>query len=233
MFNSSSSYSTQLREINFMARVYGWMSFALVITALSAYWVANTPAVFTFIFHNPAVVIILMVAQIALVMAFTGLLHRLSFGAALGIFVLYSLGTGIVLSVVLLKYTMASVATTFAVTAGTFAAMAVYGYVTKSDLTSLGNIIFMALVGLIIATFVNMFLHNEKLDIVLSGIGVLIFTLLVAVDAQRIKYMGQEMLADREQINKIALLGSLTLYLDFINLFIYLLRFLGKNKNSE
>lgn len=230
--NLYSSYSTQLREINFMARVYGWMSVALAITATSAYWVSQTAAIFGFISQNPAALLVLVLVQLGLVLGISGFLHRLSFPAALVMFGVYSLTMGLTLSVIFMVYTMQSIMSTFIVTAGMFAGMALYGYFTKTDLTSLGNMLFMALLGLILAGLVNMFLHSEKFDIVLSGVGVIIFTLLVAVDAQRIKYLGQEMMADRDTINKAALLGSLALYLDFVNLFLYLLRFMGKKQES-
>lgn len=230
MFNPYSSYPTQLREVNFMARVYGWMAGALAVTAVSAYWVAHTPQAITFVAQH---LMLLLLVQVGIVIALSALLPRLSFIAAFALFTLYSLSMGVTLSTLFLVYTASSLGFTFIVTAGTFGAMAIYGYVTKSDLTSLGNILLMGLIGLILSSLVNMFWQNQKFDIVLSGIGVLIFTLFVAYDAQRIKHLGQEMLSDRQAINKVALLGALVLYLDFVNLFLYLLRFLGKSRNNE
>ena len=223
-----SGYPAQLRQVNFMTRVYAWMSIALAITTASAYWVVTTPAIFDFIFKNPYALMVLIVVQFGLVIAISGLLDRISFATAVGLFLLYSLSMGCTLSIVFAIYTAQSLVTTFLVTAGTFAAMAVYGYFTKSDLTTMGNILLMGLIGLVIAMLVNLWFKNEKFDIVLSGIGVVIFTLLIAFDSQRIKHMGQTLLAQGQEVNKVALLGSLTLYLDFVNLFLFLLRFLGK-----
>lgn len=134
------------------------------------------------------------------------------------------------LSVIFVAYTTSSIATTFFVTAGTFAAMAVIGTVTKTDLTKMGSILLMALIGIIIATVVNLFLHNETMDIVISGIGVLVFTGLTAYDAQKIKLMAEQAEEVNDSTQKIAVLGALSLYLDFINLFLYLLRFMGNRK---
>lgn len=233
MFNSQSSYPTSLREVNFLARVYFWMSAALALTAASAYWVFNTPAVYTAIFSSPPLLIILMIVQVGLAIMLTGFLQHISFVSAFLAFVAYALLLGVTLSSIFMIYTTASIASTFLVTSATFAAMALYGYFTKSDLSSLGSILFTALIGLIVAGLVNLFLQSPKFEVVISGIGVLIFTLLVAVDSQRIKYLGQELLGDRQAINKVALLGALMLYLDFVNLFLFLLRFFGRGRSNE
>lgn len=230
MVNHHGGYATDVREMNIMARVFGWMALALGITATSAYGIAATPALLLFFVQNPIVVFLLFFVQIGLVLSLSAMIHRLSFPLALGLFALYSLSMGVTLSGIFMIYTMSSIVSTFIVAASMFAIMAVYGLITKSDLTSLGNLLFMALLGLVLAYLVNMFIQSTKFDIVLAGIGVVVFTLLVAVDAQRIKYLAQVLISDRESANKIALLGALTLYLDFVNLFLHLLRLLGKKE---
>ena len=144
--------------------------------------------------------------------------------------IVYSVLNGAMLSSIFVVYTMASIAKVFFITAGTFGAMAVYGYTTKKDLTSMGKILFMALIGLIIATVVNMFLKSSGFDYILSYVGVAIFTGLTAWDSQKIKHMLQTQYDMSEGAQKLALIGALTLYLDFINLFLYLLRIFGSNK---
>ena len=143
-------------------------------------------------------------------------------------FIIFAILNGVTLSAIFLIYTLTSIAQTFFVTAGTFAAMAIVGSTTKKDLTQIGGILFMALIGLIIAVIVNVFLHSSMFNLIVSGIGVLIFTGLTAWDAQKIKEMVKQAPDANESAQKIALLGSLSLYLDFINLFLYLLRFLGR-----
>ena len=143
-------------------------------------------------------------------------------------FIIFAILNGVTLSAIFLIYTLTSIAQTFFVTAGTFAAMAIVGSTTKKDLTQIGGILFMALIGLIIAVIANVFLHSSMFNLIVSGIGVLIFTGLTAWDAQKIKEMVKQAPDANESAQKIALLGSLSLYLDFINLFLYLLRFLGR-----
>ena len=211
-----------------MRKVYVWMTLALVITGITAYGVANSPAIQQMIFGNPTVMWILIIAELALVFGVSAAINRLSLTTATLLFILYSFINGAMLSSVLLVYTMSSVATVFFITAGTFAAMAVVGYTTKTDLSSMGKILFMALIGLIIATIVNLFVKSSGLEMILSYVGVLIFVGLTAWDSQKIKQMMLEAPDAGEGMQKLALLGALTLYLDFINLFLYLLRIFGR-----
>ena len=211
-----------------MRKVYVWMKLALVITGITAYGVANSPAIQQMIFGNPTVMWILIIAELALVFGVSAAINRLSLTTATLLFILYSFINGAMLSSVLLVYTMSSVATVFFITAGTFAAMAVVGYTTKTDLSSMGKILFMALIGLIIATIVNLFVKSSGLEMILSYVGVLIFVGLTAWDSQKIKQMMLEAPDAGEGMQKLALLGALTLYLDFINLFLYLLRIFGR-----
>lgn len=213
-----------------MRKVYVWMTLALVITGFTAYAVATSPGLLMAIVGNRFVLLGLIVAELALVVGISGAINRLSLTAATLMFVLYSVINGATLSVVFLAFTMSSITSVFFITAGTFATMALVGYTTKKDLTSMGRMLFMALIGLVIATVVNMFMRNSGLDMILNYVGVLVFVGLTAYDTQKIKE--QLMMAGDagEAWQKMALVGALTLYLDFINLFLYLLRILGKRE---
>lgn len=213
-----------------MRKVYVWMTLALVITGFTAYAVATSPALLMAIVGNRFVLLGLIVAELALVVGISGAINRLSLTAATLMFVLYSVINGATLSVVFLAFTMSSITSVFFITAGTFATMALVGYTTKKDLTSMGRMLFMALIGLVIATVVNMFMRNSGLDMILNYVGVLVFVGLTAYDTQKIKEQ-LIMAGDAgEAWQKMALVGALTLYLDFINLFLYLLRILGKRE---
>lgn len=215
----------------FMRKVYLWMTLALVITAITAYGVATSPAAIQFILGNRMVFFGLIIAEFALVFAVGGMINRLSITTATLLFTLYSVVNGATLSIVLLAYTQESVTQVFFITAGTFAAMSAVGYLTKRDLSSVGRILFMALIGLIIATVVNIFWKNSGFMAILNYLGVLIFVGLTAYDTQKIKNMLLTAEDGGEVGQKMALLGALTLYLDFINLFLYLLRILGKARD--
>ena len=211
-----------------MRSVYLWMVFALVITGLTAAYVANSPAYISALVNNPVLFYGVIIAELALVFILSGRIHKMSFTSASLMFILYSLLTGVSLSTIFLAYTESSIATTFLITAGTFGTMSLVGFVTKKDLSKLGGILFMALIGLIIATVVNIFLVSDTLGWIINYVGVLIFVGLTAYDTQKIKQMMREYGTDiNEQTQKMALMGSLSLYLDFINMFLYLLRIFG------
>ena len=195
-----------------MRKVYVWMALALVITGVCAFGVASSPHLLTALYSSRAAIWVLLIAETTL-------------------FVIYSALNGVTLSSIFLVYTMTSITEVFFISAGTFGAMALYGYVTKTNLPKIGNILFMALIGLIIASVVNMFLRSSGFDLILSYIGVLLFVGLTAWDSQRIKQALAMQPDMSEASQKIALLGALELYLDFINLFLYLLRIFGKNNN--
>lgn len=228
----SNGYELDKQVSSFMAGVYGWMSCALAITAGVAYYVASTPAIFTYMYTHPGIIIGLIFAQLAFVFGITLFLNRISFVTALILFLLYAASLGMTLSSIFYVYTEISIITTFLTTAGMFGAMSLYGYVTKADLTTIGNMSFMVLIGLIIGMVVNMFLKSEQFDYILSGVGVVIFTLLTAYDTQKIKQFARPMLVEQEMIGKVTLVGALMLYLDFINLFLFLLRFMGNRREQ-
>lgn len=214
-----------------MRKVFIWMALALVITGVTAYGVATTPSLLIAIVSNKALFWGLIIAELALVFAVSGAINRLSLATATLLFVLYSVVNGATLSVIFLAYSMPAIIQTFFITAGTFGVMALVGYTTKTDLTSLGKLLFMALIGLVIATVVNMFVGSTGFDYILSYVGVLIFVGLTAYDTQKIKQMCMQAPDAGEHMQKLALLGALSLYLDFINLFLYLLRIFGNNKD--
>lgn len=214
-----------------MRKVYVWMTLALVITGITAYGVANSPGILTAIFTNRLLFWGLIIAEFALVWYVSARIMRLSLVSATMLFVLYSVLNGVTLSSIFVIYTMTSIASVFFITAGTFAAMSLVGYFTKADLSPMDRVLFMLLIGLIIATLVNVFLLKDTgFGLILSYVGVLIFVGLTAYDTQKIKQMLVQADDVTEEAQKIALLGSLTLYLDFINLFLYLLRIFGGNR---
>lgn len=229
--NNYSGPTYYAQESNLMYRVYAWMCAALAITAATAYYVSTSPAILNFIFSKPFVPIVLIIVQLGLVVALSFLIERISLATAVTLFILYSISMGLTLSAIFLVYQLTSIFATFLVTSGMFGAMAIYGYFTKADLSSMGSFLFMGLIGLIIGGLVNMFLKSASFQYVLSAIGVLVFTLLTAYDVQKIKNIMQERAADRETMGKIALIGALTLYLDFVNLFLFLLQFMGRRKD--
>lgn len=214
-----------------MRKVYVWMTLALVLTGITAYGVASSPSLMMTIFQTPAIMWGLIIAELAIVIAISAAINRLSLTTATLLFVLYSVLNGATFSLIFAVYTMSSIANVFFITAGTFGVMAAYGYFTKRDLSSLGRLLLMALIGLIIATLVNVFLvKSSGFDLILSYAGVLIFVGLTAYDTQKIKQMLAMQTDMGEGAQKVALLGALSLYLDFINLFLYLLRIFGRRE---
>ena len=213
-----------------MRKVYVWMTLALVITGLTSYGVATSPGILAAIYQNQILFWALVIAEFALVFGVSAAINKISLSVATLMFILYSVINGALLSYIFLVYTTSSIATVFFITAGTFAAMALVGYTTKTDLTSMGKYLLMALIGLVIATVVNLFIKSSGFTLILSYVGVLIFVGLTAYDSQKIKQMLLQAPDASESSQKIALLGALTLYLDFINLFIYLLRIFGRRE---
>lgn len=210
--------------------VYLWMTMALCLTALTAYTVAGSESLLQAIFSSRALFFGLIIGELVLVMVLAANIMRMSFLTATLLFIAYSVVNGATLSVIFLVYDLGSIGLTFLVTAGMFGAMSLYGFVTGRDLSSWGNLLMMALVGVIIASLVNLFLKSEMLMWIVTYIGILLFVGLTAYDTQRIKrmiYSGAEV---DETMQKLALLGALSLYLDFINLFLYMLRLLGNRR---
>ena len=215
-----------------MSKVYLWMTLALVITSMTAWYVANNESLLFAIVGNRAVMWGLLIAELVMVFTISGAIARLSFPVAGLLFGVYSVLNGATLSSILLLYTPESIATTFLVTAGTFGALSLFGMFTKRDLGAVGRFCFMALIGLIIATVVNIFVASSTLSWGLTYAGVLIFCGLTAYDTQKMKeILFQFEATGGEGLMKVALLCSLSLYLDFINLFLYLLRIFGSRRS--
>ena len=221
--------TTALRN-GVMSRVYAWMTAGLFVTAAVASFVFNSTALSSLIFGNPLIFFGLFIVEIIAVVGLSAGINRLSPAAATAIFMGYAALNGLTLSAIFLAYTQASIASTFFVTAATFGAMSFYGSTNKRDLTRVGNIAIMALIGLLIASIVNIFLHSAALYWVITYAGVLIFVALTARDTQKIKQLATQV-NDERSAGRIAVLGSLILYLDFINLFIFLLRIFGVRRN--
>ena len=233
--NYTNGYSTAVQAENeatlqryvagVMRKVFGKMALGLLLTALTSYLVLSSTTVMSLFAASSLTYLLLFAAELGLVIYLSARIDKLSTTTAAILFYAYSILNGIVLSPIFLIYTGSSIATTFAITAGTFGAMAIFGYVTRQDLSKIGSFLYMALLGLIVCIVVNLFMHNTMMDLLISCAGVLIFVGLTAWDTQSIKRMCAE--ADPSMTGKVATMGALTLYLDFINLFIYLLRIFG------
>ncbi len=223
----------KLRENALMKNVYLWMTLGLAITAATSFGVSQSVAMIRFFLLNPIVTIAVFIAQIVLVIMLSGRVERLSKGAAIGIFIGYSALTGITLSSIFIAYTGTSILTAFISALAVFAGGAIYGAVTKKSLKSWGAFLSMGLFGLIIASLVNLIFPSSMLNMLVSVVGVVLFTGLTAWDSQRIADMnaqfGQDMTS--EELTKIGILGALDLYLDFINIFLYLVRIFGRSDN--
>lgn len=225
-----SAEEIRLEQASFISKVYGWMGGALAITGIIAMWVASTPDVIIAIAGNRLVFYGLLIGEILCVGYMSAAVQKISAKTALMLFILYAALNGLTLSIIFLIFTTESIASTFFITAATFGVMSAYGYFTKKDLTSIGNIALMALIGLIIASLVNLFLQNETIYWITTYAGILIFVALTAYDTQKVKAMNVIGNAGTEEDKKEAIMGALTLYLDFINLFLLLLRVFGKRK---
>jgi FtsH-binding integral membrane protein len=213
----------------FFNAVYAWMAAGLALTGLVAWMVSSNQSLVLTV-HNPIVFILLFVAEIALVMVISRAINRINAAAATALFLLFAAINGLVLSVIFLVYAHAVLTSAFLITGGTFAVMSVWGMVTRADLTRLGSILYMALVGIIIASLVNFFMHSSGLNLVISYIGVLVFVGLTAYDTQKLKMIAQQTENDPALAARLSIVGSLMLYLDFINLFLFILRIMGDRR---
>jgi hypothetical protein len=209
------------------------MAIGLALTGFVAYFTASNATLRGMIYSSPFVFFGLFIAELALVFSISARINRMQASTATGLFMLYSALNGLTLAFIFLAYTRASITSTFFVCAGTFAACSIYGWTSKKDLTSMGSFMFMGLIGIIIASVVNMFVHSSAMAMIISYIGVLVFVGLTAYDTQKIKTMAlaQPMGMDAAVIRKGAILGALSLYLDFINLFLFLLRIFGNTRD--
>lgn len=226
---SGNSTAITSRVSDTMKRVYLKMTLALIVTALTSLWAAGSYSYLSFMMNNHWFMWVLIIAEFGLVFGISGAINKLSSAVASTLFYLFAVVNGLMLCTIFLAYSPAAITKTFFITAGTFGAMSVYGYFTTKDLSRFGSFLFMALIGLIIASLVNIFLHSSTLDWIVSIAGVIIFVGLTAWDTQQVKVMAQN--APAEAVGRLATVGALSLYLDFINLFLYLLRIFGGNRD--
>ncbi len=234
-FTTETTFKSQTLAKTFLANVFSWMFLALAITALVAYIVAGNDAFIQFMFNTETGGMtiggwIVMLAPLGLVFWMSMGFAKMSAQSLTLIFLLYSILMGLSLSFIFLAYTGASIAKTFVITSGMFGVMAFVGYTTKTDLSRFGSLMMMGLVGIIIASVVNFFLRSPMMDYIISFIGVLVFTGLTAYDVQKLKRLGASALQQGDTLRKVTIMGALTLYLDFINLFLFLLRFFGNRR---
>jgi FtsH-binding integral membrane protein len=213
----------------YMMKVYAWMFIGMMLSAASAFLVLTAPVLMELIFGNKLVFWGLLLFEIILVVGLSGFSKNLPYPVVVLLFALYSITTGLTISIIFLGYTFSSIVSVFLVTAGIFAAMSAYGYFTKRDLSGVGMILYMLLIGMVLAMIVNIFLSSSLVDFVTAVIGVIVFTGLTAYDVQKIRKIGQGSQGFFD-LNKLAVLGALALYLDFINLFLSLVRLLGKRR---
>ena len=224
---------TEVQVNDFVRSVYNWMGIGLGLTAFVAFYVSSSPSMMRFIFGNSMVFFVLIFAELGLVFSISSMVNRIKAGTATFLFLLYSGLNGLTLSFVFLAYTRTSIASTFFICAATFTVCSIYGWTTKKDLTSWGGFLFMGLIGIIIASLVNMFLRSSGMSLIISYIGVIVFVGLTAYDTQKLKQMALTQPAglDGGVVRKGAILGALSLYLDFINLFLMLLRIFGSARD--
>jgi FtsH-binding integral membrane protein len=224
---------TEVQVNDFVRSVYNWMGIGLGLTAFVALYVSSSATMMRFIFGNSMVFFVLILAELGLVFYISSRINRVSAGTATSLFLLYSGLNGLTLSFVFLAYTRTSIASTFFICAATFTVCSIYGWTTKKDLTSWGGFLFMGLIGIIIASLVNMFLKSSGMSLIISYIGVIVFVGLTAYDTQKLKDMALTQPAGLEGgvARKGAILGALSLYLDFINLFLMLLRIFGSSRD--
>jgi FtsH-binding integral membrane protein len=217
----------EVRQRTLLSQVYAWMMAGLLVTGAVALFTANTPALLSLIFGNRLVFFGLIIAELALVLVLSGMVARISATAGMAMFLLYAALNGLTMAAIFLVYTRSSIASTFFVTAGMFGGMSLYGYSTKRDLSTIGNLLVMALIGFLLASIVNIFLASSALYWITTYLGIAVFVGLTAWDTQKIKRM-TALGAGEEQAGRIAIMGALMLYLDFVNLFLLLLRLFGR-----
>ncbi|MFZ5563313.1 MAG: Bax inhibitor-1/YccA family protein [Thermodesulfobacteriota bacterium] len=224
---------TQVMVNTFIRSVYGWMAAGLALTGVMAYYVSHSEAMVRLVFGNQALFFGLIIAELGLVFYLSARIQKIQATTATALFIIYAMLNGVTLSFIFLAFTAASIASTFFVCAATFGVCSIYGMVTKKDLTGIGQFMFMGLIGIIIASVVNIFMRNPAMDMIISYIGVFVFVGLTAYDTQKLKHMAltQPDGLDAAVVRKGAIMGALALYLDFINMFLFLLRILGASRD--
>jgi FtsH-binding integral membrane protein len=218
---------------DYVRSVYTWMCIGLALTGFLALYVSSTETLFRLVFGNRLIFFGLIIAELAMVFSISGMINRMSAATATALFVIYSALNGVTLSIIFLAYTSSSIVSTFFICSATFLACSIYGWTTKRDLTSWGGFLTMGLIGIIIASLVNVFIRSSAVNVLVSYIGVIVFVGLTAYDTQKLKNMAltQPTDLDGAVVRKGAILGALSLYLDFINLFLMLLRIFGTSRD--
>ena len=230
-FSQQTSAKADIAAQGFMTKVYMWMGAGLALTAVMAYYVSHSYTILSMLFsHNGWPFYGLLIAELGVVFYLSARIASLSPSTATALFFVYSAVNGVTIAPIVLIYTQESIASAFFCAAGMFGAMSVYGTITKRDLSGMKDFLIMGLIGLIIASVVNMFMRSERTSLVISVIGVIVFTLLTAYDTQKIRRIGREFAGNEEMGAKASIMGALSLYLDFINMFLYLLRIFGKRR---
>lgn len=232
-YSSISQNAVLVKTNSFIRSVYNWMSIALALTGFTAYYVSHNEAMVQLLYGTPGLLMILIFVELGFVFFLSARIQKITATTATALFTIYSILNGVTLSYIFLVYTATSIVSTFMICAVTFLACSVYGMVTKRDLTSLGGFMIMGLIGIIVASVVNIFIQSSAMQMVISYIGVMVFIGLTAYDTQKLKTMAVSLPdnASGAMIRKGALIGALRLYLDFINLFIMMLRIFGGNRN--
>jgi FtsH-binding integral membrane protein len=217
----------------FIRSVYNWMAIGLALTGFTAYYVSHSQAMINLVYRTPGIMMVLIFAELGFVFFLAARIQKIKASTATGLFAIYAILNGVTLSYIFMVYTASSIVSTFFICAVTFLACSIYGMVTKRDLTSLGGFMFMGLIGIVIASVINMFLHSSAMQMIISYVGVVVFVGLTAYDTQKLKDMSVTIPGDATgaMIRKGAIMGALTLYLDFINLFILLLQIFGGNRD--
>jgi FtsH-binding integral membrane protein len=228
-----SSTQIQIRVNEFIRSVYNWMAIGLGLTGVVAFYVSGSQYLTQLIFQNQLLFFALIIGELVLVFSIAARVHKMQASTATGLFVLYAVLNGATLSFVFLVYTKTSITSVFFICAATFMACSIYGMTTKRDLTSIGGFMMMGLIGIIVASVVNIFVHSTQMSMIISYIGVLVFVGLTAYDTQKLKTMALSAPEGSEEgmVRKSAILGALALYLDFINLFLMLLRIFGSQRD--
>lgn len=230
IFNLQASELQAETQRKFITRVYAWMTLGLVITTIAALATLAVPEILELLLSNMFVFFGVVIAELVMVVVLSAAIGKLSPAVAALLFSGYAILNGVTFALLFLVYTTSSIAVTFGVTACTFGIMTLFGYTTQRDLTKLGSLLIMALVGLILASVVNLFLNNPAIYWIITAAGILIFVGLVAYDTQKLKRMSLQLGDDGQVAQKASIVGALALYLDFINLFLLLLRLLGRRR---
>ncbi len=231
---SYKDYESTINNVNkYIYNVYGWMSCGLLLTAFTAWYTTKIPILLEMIFFNRLFLFTIIITQLIVVFIISNMINKLTINIAITLFMLYSMLTGLSISSIFLIYTYTSISVTFLISSLMFASMSLWGYISKQDLTKAGNISIMILIGIIISTIINTIIQSQYLLWIISYIGIVSFSILISWDTQKLKEIGINLINNNEQIKKYSILGALILYLDFINLYLLILKLVGIKSEDE